>query len=303
MSKKANNFTIGLFVIGACILFLSAVVVLGSGSFFEKKNLFVAFFSGSVKGLKTGASVTFRGVKIGEVSDISLQLNRDDGSTIMPVVFSIDNDKIIEVGNTHDYDGSTLDILIKKGMRAQLETESIVTGILAINLDFFPDTKAHFLGALSKYKEMPTVPSTLQQLSEALKDLPLREIANGINKTVTKLSEFLDTKNAEQIANGVSTSLEELSKVLKNGDLFITHLDKQIDPISGNLTATLKEADTTLAEIKNTVSSVRKSFTGDSQSKEDLLQLLVSMREAADKVKELADLLERNPESLIKGKR
>jgi ABC-type transporter Mla subunit MlaD len=75
MSKKANTSAIGLFVIGAVLLAVAGVVIFGGGQFFTKKYNYVAYFSGSVKGLNIGAPVLFRGVKIWQVTGISMQFD------------------------------------------------------------------------------------------------------------------------------------------------------------------------------------------------------------------------------------
>ena len=72
MSEKKNSFLIGLFVLGAAALLLTGVVLFSSANFFAEKLKVVSFFNGSVKGLQVGASVTFRGVRIGQVEDLSL---------------------------------------------------------------------------------------------------------------------------------------------------------------------------------------------------------------------------------------
>ena len=72
MIRKVNKTVIGIFVVGALVLLMIAIVVFGSGELFKRTNKFILYFDGSVKGLSIGAPVTFRGVNIGTVKDISL---------------------------------------------------------------------------------------------------------------------------------------------------------------------------------------------------------------------------------------
>lgn len=138
---------------------------------------------------------------------------------------------------------------------------------------------------------MPAVPSTLQQLSEALREMPLKDIANGINKIVARLGTMLENDDTKSIADNFSGALDDLRKVLRKSDEFIAHLDKQVDPMSADMAkAPSADADSTLEEIKRTVSSVGKVFESDSQGKQEFRALLVSLKEAADRVKDLCRL-------------
>ena len=78
MAKQANKTMIGLFVVGAIVLLVAAIVLLGSGRYFKKTHRYVAFFEGSVKGLAVGAPVMFRGVRIGKVEDFAVYVERAD---------------------------------------------------------------------------------------------------------------------------------------------------------------------------------------------------------------------------------
>ncbi|MGD1075416.1 MAG: MlaD family protein, partial [Thermodesulfovibrionales bacterium] len=89
MSKKASKTLIGAFVLGAVVLIVAGVVVFGGGKFFKKTINFVTFFEGSLKGLSVGSPVTFRGVKIGEVTNIVPRFNTKSMSVLIPVYIEI----------------------------------------------------------------------------------------------------------------------------------------------------------------------------------------------------------------------
>lgn len=89
MAKQANKTVIGLFVVGAIILLVVALVVLGSGRFFKETHPYVAFFDGSVKGLSMGAPVMFRGVRIGKVEDFAVYYKRAKNKFKIPVLITL----------------------------------------------------------------------------------------------------------------------------------------------------------------------------------------------------------------------
>ena len=167
MSKKANPAIIGGFVIGAIILSILALLAFAGGKLFRDTDTLVTYFDGSLRGLRVGANVTFRGVKVGEVVDVSVTTDASTLEFSIPVIIEIDKDKFVVVDDAQKPDDSDGDLqdLIEKGLRAQLNVQSMVTGLLEIEMDFFPDTEAVYRNKwLAEYRELPTVPSTAQQL-------------------------------------------------------------------------------------------------------------------------------------------
>jgi len=101
MARKANPAMIGGFVLGALVLAVAALVVLGGGTVFQHRQFWEAYFDESIKGLAIGAPVTFRGVKVGSVTDIRVVVNRDatpatvtTGVMHTPVFFEISANRI-----------------------------------------------------------------------------------------------------------------------------------------------------------------------------------------------------------------
>ncbi len=87
MSKKANPTMVGMFVIGAVALVVAAVLIVAGDTLLQDRRQFVAVFEGSVKGLRVGANVMFRGVRVGYVTDINVVLDEDQDYFFVPVVF------------------------------------------------------------------------------------------------------------------------------------------------------------------------------------------------------------------------
>ncbi len=98
MSKQANKKAIGAFVVVALALAVAAIVIFGSGKFFVKSEQYVAFFQGSVKGLRVGAPVVFRGVKIGEVTKMMIYADHQDQSFEIPVILEIEPENFQNIG-------------------------------------------------------------------------------------------------------------------------------------------------------------------------------------------------------------
>ncbi len=173
MSKRPNSALIGAFVVGAVALAVLVVVVVGSGRLFRDTEKFVLYFKGSVNGLEKGAPVKYRGVPIGTVSQILLALPEKAGDPRIPVVIEIDPDRMSELGASREMTGTPglmIDRLTREGgLRAQLQQQSLITGLLYIGLDLFPGSELDLvLSEGSPYTEIPTLPTTLEQAQAKL---------------------------------------------------------------------------------------------------------------------------------------
>jgi paraquat-inducible protein B len=182
VSKQENKKAIGAFVVVALALAVGAIVVFGSGKFFVKRYQFVAFFQGSVKGLRVGAPVVFRGVKIGAVTDMMIYANRSDPSNRsfeIPVILEIEGGNIQSIGPEIKDQKQYIQALINSGLRAQLQMQSLVTGQLMINIDFYPDTPVRLVGTRKIHlardvMELPTIETPMQKIGncQKLQQLP-----------------------------------------------------------------------------------------------------------------------------------
>ncbi|MCA1791904.1 MAG: MlaD family protein, partial [Thioalkalivibrio sp.] len=129
MSSRANPTAIGLFMIGAILLSVIAVVALASGTF-RKQSTFISYFGESVNGLEIGAPVKFQGVPVGQVTNLLIQIEPVDKTFEVPVQYDIDLTLLTSAGGTFVQldDATVLQQQISDGLRAQLQMESLVTG-------------------------------------------------------------------------------------------------------------------------------------------------------------------------------
>jgi len=315
MGKEANKTLIGVFVVGAITLIVAAILILGGGKFFRKTYKVVMFFEGSIKGLNIGSPLMFHGVKIGSVTDINLILNAKDLSLQTPVIVELDPQRWTLAGGERG-DVRRIKALIDRGLRAQLQMQSFVTGQLVIAFDFFPDKPARYVGLVKEYPEIPTVSTAMEELSKTLQELPLKEI-------VTKLELAID--GIQKLVNAPETreSVKSLNQTLKDTQKLVQHVDEQIVPLMSSLTKTSDTAHETLSEAKNTISVFRDdaketladvrdtlkqtektlaTYSDDSRLVYEMNKTLKSLSEATRSLRLLSDYLERHPEALLKGK-
>jgi paraquat-inducible protein B len=241
MSKAANKTMIGLFVVGAIVLIVVAIGVLGSGKLFKESVPFVMVFEGSVKGLNVGSPVMFRGVKIGAVS--SIRMRADYATKAMTILVyadaepgQIENVNIDEAtakALTRKDRYANIKQLIARGLRAQLEMQSIVTGQLLIAVDFHPDKPAVYAGIDKTIQEIPTIPTPLQELGKKLQSLPIEDIFQKLELALDGIAKVVQAPEFKEVVPNLNTALKDAQTLVRN-------VDAQIKPLSADVSETLR---------------------------------------------------------------
>jgi paraquat-inducible protein B len=284
----------------------AAVIILGSGKFFTEKHEYIAFFEGSVKGLRVGAPVMFRGVRIGEVNDLTLYYKYQKSSFIIPVMITLWEDKIIGLGYDLDDDeeNQLWDEMLKKGFRAELQMQSIVTGQLMIELDFHEDAPLNLrgfegLGVKPDVKEIPTVQSGMQRFTKTLDQIPLDEIANDLRDSMQAISKFVNSpefgkslhyfkqtmREARNLFANVNQKVDPLfaqvDQTLLDAQKLLQNVDTQVDPLAKSLKITSDDAGKLLKNVNKRIGPIQADLT---KTTERLRSALASTQSAIDEI-------------------
>lgn len=317
MRENPNTVAIGAFVVGAILIAVATLIfLLGSG--FGKKETVVMVFSGSVKGLNVGAPLALRGVQVGKVTKIELQLNSDQDNIIMMVEAVFDEKNIRRKGSQ---DVELSEELISRGLRAQLNSQSLLTGLLYVELDFHPNSPLHLVDINSPYIQLPTIPTSLERITKKLQDIDISKVAGQLESIGDGIDQFVTSKSFQGLPDNVTNtmdSLRELSSQLQEqlattGPKLDTVLDEAAETVATANTelpklATLVEEN--LRTLNNAISAVEQSMTNidelvspDSETLYRLNNALQEMTRAGRALQSLASTLEEQPEALIRGKR
>lgn len=309
MKKKNNARWIGMFVIGGLLLLFCSVVVLSSSNFFSRKSEYVMYFDSSLQGLEIGSPVSFRGVQIGRVNNIVMQITSDNGRVMTPVYVEIEPERF-KLPNFSDniplMSEPPVDRMIKQGLHAQLQLRSLITGQMYIELEFRPDMgkpKPHG-GVASDVPEIPTIPSPLAQAQESLKSL-----MESIRKLQLQTLVDNSAKTLETVHAAAGEFYEMMHKVNGRMDNILTNMDTA----SAESRNTFVEAQGTLKEMRRALDQANKMFatidktTGAispkvNKSAENASVAFDELATAMRAMKELADFLERHPDSVLTGK-
>ena len=271
MLTYRTQTAIGLFVLGALVLAIAAVTVLGSGRLFSSTTRFVLFFRDSVSGLNVGAPVLFRGVKVGQVTDIRLIAEAKDMQVHIPVIVEIKPFQFhSQQGSTQSLE-QTMHALIARGLRGQLAMQSLVTGQFQILLDFPPRTKVLSSDLQTEYPEIPTIPSSFQELTSQVSDLPLKEMTAQLNQILTGLNRLLSHEDLEQSLGLLRQTLhgttdlskqlnEQLPEIMTSIQLTSKTARETIQGMGANLTRLTNSLDRAAVQAQETLQTTNKQL-------------------------------------------
>ena len=329
MSKKINTTSIGLFIVTGLALGVGGLLLFNTSKLFRKTMDVIVYFDDTLNGLNEGAPVKYRGVTIGSVKRVMVRYNQATNDYAMPVILEVEEkllrDRLGEA-TTEIFSAASIAQRVKTGLRASLQTESLVTGVLYI--DIRPNRQAppavfHQLNKV--YPELPTEPTQIQQLFNNLATLDIKSIENNLNALLGKLDKTVGSLNMTQINQGITNLLGSLDRLVSSAELtndlaaVRTTLDQyrllgeklnnRIDPLADGITNSLAEADRTLLEANRTLAQFRgaaenlKSMLAPNSPLRNELDLaLEQLAGASQSVSTLVDFLKQNPNALITGR-
>ena len=244
----------------------------------------VLYFKDSLRGLSIGAPVEFRGIIVGEVQSMSVEYDEIQGEFQFPVGITLYPGRLMAMvsgGAKAATDPAQRrirwDRLVERGLRGQLRTASLFTSQLYVAVDFFPDApKTH----IDWTRTPPVLPTVVGSMTE-------------VQETLHRLARSFEKLPLDQIGADLRQSLRTLNRTLENADKFVNRLDTDIAP----------SARITLEEARKTFRAAEQIIASDAPLQQDMRVMLRELSRTAQSFRALADSLERNPESLIRGKK
>lgn len=315
MGKKANPVYIGLFVVAAIVIAVAAIVLLGASSF-KKSEIAVCYFKDSINGLNVGAPVKYKGVEIGKVKNISMDLAMDSRENMIVVFLDIDAD----LGVSEDWIEFVKEQR-RRGLRAKLNFQSIVTGMLYVELDYFADIDEQFSirHENDSLVEIPVMESSLSDMAKKVEALienvskvDFKKIADDADALLVSINSKLGDIDAKAINSEVLATLESVRKVvsdekilkslenlnglISDGRDFFTSTSKTVEDLNSNVSETL-------SSLNRFVENVNTMVEPNSAVRYEVSMLISNVSDAAISIKSLTDFLERNPKAILTGKR
>lgn len=316
MSQARQPFLIGAFLLGGLFLLVAGVLLLARDSWFSEPNEYVVYFTGALDGLDIGAAVTYRGVKVGTVKEIRLSYDDQLQDVVMPVILQIQKPGSADEVNNEQI-GELVERLVERGLRAQLQTPSLLTGKAIVALDMFP-AQAGFVHAGNgiPLPAIPSVPSRIDQAADvlrelvaSLRELPLREMTESATRTLQGLEKLSNSKDLQEGVAHMNQLLGKLDRLSDKVEQQLPGLLEDARGSSGDLRAAVGEirraaqnAADALAEVNQLVASSRRDLGPESAVQYEMLRALQELSQASKALQRTVEGLDQQPQSLIFGK-
>jgi paraquat-inducible protein B len=319
MGRRVSPTLVGAFAIGAVAIIVIAIVALGSGSLFRKTRQYVMYFSGSVNGLLVGASVKMEGVPVGAVKEIRLGFNpRGEPVDEIPakvkiaVIVELDENMLRARGvrNVDLADPQHIERAVQHGLRGVLAMESLLTGILYVDLEMLPDTPANFVQQENdEYVEIPTIPTALEQaqvtitqILEHLQRADFDKTLSDLSATLEALKKFTSSPQLQDAVTNLAKASAQLAATAASIRRLADNMNAQTGPLAKSLRQTADKANLTLAQAQAALANLQATFDPQAPLALQLNETLIELSKSARSMRELTDYLERNPSSIVRGK-
>ena len=322
MSKKINTTSIGLFIVAGLALGVAGLLLFSSSRMFTKTREVIVYFDDSLNGLNEGAPVKYRGVTVGAVKRVMVRFNQATNDYAMPVIIELQEKLLRErLGEPADiFNEAALERRVNQGLRASLQTESLVTGVLYVDMRPNPAARPPVYHQVQKkYPELPSEPTQIQQLFDNLARVDIKSIETNVNQLLVKLDHTVGSLNMRQINQGITNLLASLDVLVASPDftnilaaarttleqyqLLGEKLNSRVDPLADGITNSLAEANRTLAQFRGAAENLKSMLGPDAPLRHDLDQALEQLAGAAQSISALVDFLKDNPNAIITGRR
>lgn len=317
-TSKNTSFAIGAFIVGAILLIFVALLFFSGGRLFSEKERVIMYFEGSVQGLQIGAPVKLKGVVLGEITDIQINFQNDNKTIVTAVTADLVMKRINSKGAT--VNGEFFTEAIKNGIRAQLNFQSFLTGLLYVELDFYPDSPIKLYKLQHEYRELPTIATQFEVLSKSFAELDIKGMVTHIDELAIEINNVIKSgeiqtavksvnraaNSIEKTSNSFNVKFSELSQNIEKTrtevDKLLVELNTRTPELAQSLNNSLKDLHNSLEQVNKTAASIDGTFSEDAPLLNQLNTTLNEISRSAQAFRNLSETLEQQPESVLRGK-
>ncbi len=208
---------------------------------------FLLYFDGTVRGLEPEAPVEFRGIKLGRVVSVELEFDVHKQEFTIPVLIELEPQRFgMDPADIAELQRSSInEELVARGLRAQLKTGNILTGMLYVDLEFFPNADKEEVRMVDGTPVLPTVPTSIQEITRnvtavlhKIKEFPFDKIGADMTRTLSNLDKTIvqadstlksiDSKFAEDspLSQELQLSMRELAEAARSFRILADYLER-----------------------------------------------------------------------------
>lgn len=311
MNRKSLSVSVGLFVILVIAMTVTLVLFLNTDGFSRAvAQRYQILFDTSIKGLSVGAPVTLRGVQIGEVMNIKTQIFHDQVKVLNVVTVDMYPDAISEQGMGRE--DNILGQLVSQGLSAQIRLQSLLTGLLYIEVDF-SDNEPVMQPVNTAYPQIPTVPNDLEEFVERFESINLAEMGSKLNEVLHNVARLTGDDRLSELIDNVGNafvSMEKMSVTMSEDMAGIRKEFASMSSDAGEVTQLLRaelpvasrQLTETMAQLQKTMDLAAQTLAPDSPLMYQLNQSSKDISRTFRAVEDLANMLQRQPDAIIFGR-
>ena len=300
-----NKTVVGAFVFGSIVLVCLAFFLLGYGNYGTKQSSFALFFDSSLRGLNINSPVFFNGVPVGRVRSIYIVPTSEIASfkTVVIIELNENSGGVDSINENHNFlyyidDENYVYELIDKGLRAKLTTASLITGQLVVDLVMVNDPEPLSQEKKQKYEgivQIPTLPNVFESILSNVEDLPIRDISKNVLLLLENANTALAEINVPEMSKNLNAALAKVNELENETTNTVLEYRKLAQLFNHAVPAILKYVD-------RFAKNGSRLTQDDSAFMQEVFLTLQSLRDAANSISHLAELLENQPDALIFGK-
>ncbi len=320
MDRKTVSVSVGLFVILILIMTIVLVLFLNADGFSRRHGQrYQILFDSSIKGLNVGAPVTLQGVKIGEVVSIKTRVYHNFNSpthqqlqkVLNVVTVNMYPGAISEQGNKDDQ--NVLATLMKQGLSAQIGLQSLLTGLLYIEVDFF-DSEPEMQPVATQFPQIPTVPNNLEEFIDKFEGINLAEMASRVGEVLDNLAALTGDKRLHQLVDNVDKAFVSMESMSHEMSTSMSGIRREFAAISSDtneltqllkaeIPATTRELNQSMMQLQQALRSAEQTIAPDSPLVYQIIQSSKELSRASRSVDELANFLQQEPDAILFGRK
>lgn len=327
MKRKCNPFLIGLFTLSAILICAASVFVIIKDKVTQERTSFILFFNHSLNGLDIGSPVKFKGIAIGTVDKVSVVFNEEAQQAYTQVKIDI-NDEVFYRPLLHQKQQSKKEFYKKQilgGLAAKLSTESLITGKLFIELDYFPAIKIRvYKENTTSLTQIPSIPSDIQNFKDrfesiltSLSNINFHDMSNVLTSILRQIDTQLNHSNLSELINNISAAADAFRGFMASESL--THSIKNIEVLTVKLKDFLKDTSSLISDLQRNINllivnlnATANKFGNVCENVSDVLNpnseirtvvhmMMLQFNKTAHDLQILLELLQRNPNALLSG--
>lgn len=315
MSTPSNHWKLGVFVVASFALLIGTVIFLAAQSLQKETIPYKTYLNEAVTGLELGSPVKFRGVTVGNVSNIDIAPDRRHVEITMDLAV-----ERIDRLNLGRKEGRKTIFNVPADLRVQLGSTGL-TGVKYLQMDFFDPAMypAPPLPFPVAQNTIPAAPSALKNIEDSIVTTVQRmpDVMNRLAATLERADSVMASVESSKLPERTAELIAEINGTVKSTRGSVERLDtaklsRQAQTTMAKLDEATSSFNSLLAVVQadkglvsraegatSAIGDVARNAKGVGREIEDTLR---DVRDAAQSIQRLSDALERDPDMLLKGR-